>query len=146
LELGAWSWFSEPLPGKPDLRERRGDHELASLSEQGDAPLADPLVGLVSPPSLRSKVAREHPSGHLRIGEGAKRAPEIAPFVAVLQPAGDEIVEGRPRDDADLAGASNRARQRSEADARPHASLDDDRFHNSSVIRTARSYTQNAYA
>jgi hypothetical protein len=55
--------------------------------------------------------ARQCALGHVLVGEGRERAPDMPAGIAVLQSPGEDDVEGHARHDAELARPGDRAGQ-----------------------------------
>ncbi len=107
-----------------DFDEVRGDEQLGEFFSGfvADHGLGGKGLGFRFP-SLH-KIAVDDLSCYLREGEGIKGPAHVSPGITQLQTPGQDHIEGRPRNDADLTARGNGVGKQPVGDARAHAALD----------------------
>jgi hypothetical protein len=108
-----------------DLDEVGGDDQLAEVGarvQRRDRAGAERLAGGLA---ALDEVPVEDPGGDVLVGKRCQGPAHRAAGVAQLEPARDDRVDGRARDDTEVAGRRDGVGEAPRGYAGPHASLDD---------------------
>ena len=116
-----------PLLGEPHLGERGDDGEFHRAGARPHAGLGNGRVRRAGA-AVGAEVPSEDRLDHPGDGEVRERAPDVPARVPVLEAVGDDDVERRTRDDAELTRGCDGAGEPPRRDGDPHPALDHDRI------------------
>jgi len=113
-----------PFFRQPHLDEARENRDLLAEAVGAESELREPEVRTARRTALRPEEPAENALANFRQRKTAHRAAQVAAGVAVLEASHEQGVEGGTRDDAELPGGGNRARQSPTGDPDSHPPLD----------------------
>ena len=116
-----------PLASEEDLDEVGGDDQILSIARQRPLLGRHGCKGSIHVLATGNEPAIEDPARDAGHGKLLQRPTDVSAGVAELQAPRENDVESRARNDSQLPGLRDGARERPAGNARPHAALDDRR-------------------